>query len=334
MSLSTIHAKTEAVTGPVEWNADGAHGLCACPGAALHTGRNARGDCTVFIEGAPTLYCFHTTCRPIVDATNKRLRRALGGGSWELILPDGSFLRSGEARIPAGKPIPPPTPKPTTSAAALADEEKRILRDIALQADALKGRIFEHFAWPPADMWEDSPLRLLDDPERDWDFWLALWQPDDIVWVGNTYDSGRAEHAAHFRPAREWLADPKPAGQFTCGSAFKTNSISRSNENTVRRFLVIESDTLTKEQIGAVFLYMTNRLGYTLKAVVDTGGKSLHGWFNLPADAVLETRLKAALTALGCDPALFKPSQPVRCPGVMRDNGKPQSLLWCCHASP
>ena len=329
MNPSTIYGKTEAITGPVVWYDTGSRGFCACPGAALHTKETRPNHCSVFIEGTPTIYCFHNSCQPLVAAANKRLRRAIGGGSWELILPDGSFLRSGEARIPAGQPIPPPTPKPTTSAEAVVALEKRILRDITLQADALKSSILTHFAWDPADMWEDSPLRLLGDPKRDWSHWLALWNPDDIVWSGDTFSSGREEHARNFRPAKEWMAESKPAGPFTCGSAFKPGSISRSNENAIRRFLVIESDTLSKQQIGAVCLYMTNRLGYTLKAVVDTGGKSLHGWFNLPADAVLEARLKAALTALGCDPALFKPSQPARCPGAIRDNGNLQSLLWC-----
>ncbi len=328
--INNIHARTEAVVGPVEWDAGGARGLCACPGAALHTSPTKRTDCTVFIEGAPSVFCFHTTCAHAVAELNKRLRRTLGGNApWEIILPDGSLLRSGEVRILPGSiaPLLPKT-KPTTSEGAALDEEKRILRDIKMQMECLRGGILEAFAWGPAEMFESSPRCLKGDPADDWHHWLRLWEPNDIIWCGNTFDSGKPHHAANFRPAKEWRTI-RPSGQFTCGSAFAQNSFSRSNENARRKFLVVESDTLTKEQMGAVILYLTNRLFYTLHAVVDTGGKSLHGWLGLPNNAKEEERLKVALIALGCDAALFKPSQPVRVPGATRDNGNNQHLLWC-----
>ena len=60
---------------------------------------------------------------------------------------------------------------------------------------------------------------------------------------------------------------------------------------------------------------------------LDTGGKSLHAWFDAPRNKVLETRLKAGLVAFGCDPKVFTYSQPVRVPGAWRD-GKLQRLVW------
>ena len=108
------------------------------------------------------------------------------------------------------------------------------------------------------------------------------------------------------------------------------SSVSRSNENVDdRAFLVVESDTLTKPQVGAVFQAMRDLFKMKLYGVVDTGGKSLHGWFEKPPKKEWEAQLKAFLVPLGCDPAMFKPSQPVRIPGAKRDD-KHQSFLWFC----
>jgi hypothetical protein len=117
-------------------------------------------------------------------------------------------------------------------------------------------------------------------------------------------------------------------GNFTCGSSFKPGSFQRSNANcNGTRFLVIESDTLTKDEVGAVFAYLQRRMHYQLHCIIDTAGKSLHAWFDAPRNKVLENRLKAGLTAFGCDPKMFTYSQPVRVPGAWRD-GKMQRLIW------
>jgi hypothetical protein len=117
-------------------------------------------------------------------------------------------------------------------------------------------------------------------------------------------------------------------GNFTCGSSFKPGSFQRSNANcNGTRFLVIESDTLAKDEVGAVFSYLQKRLRYRLHCIIDTAGKSLHAWFDAPRNPLLESRLKAGLTAFGCDPKVFTYSQPVRVPGAWRD-GKMQRLIW------
>ena len=67
-----------------------------------------------------------------------------------------------------------------------------------------------------------------------------------------------------------------------------------------------------------------------LRAIVDTAGKSLHGWFDYPGDEVIE-ELRVVLRVLDCDPAMLKASQPVRLPGTRRKdkNGLPwQRLIW------
>ncbi len=61
--------------------------------------------------------------------------------------------------------------------------------------------------------------------------------------------------------------------------------------------------------------------------IIDITGKSLHAWFDAPANKTLEHRLKAGLTVFGCDPKLFTYSQPVRVPGAFRD-GRLQRFVW------
>ena len=73
--------------------------------------------------------------------------------------------------------------------------------------------------------------------------------------------------------------------------------------------------------------YLRRRLRYPLHCIIDTAGKSLHGWFDAPRNKVLENRLKAGLEQFGCDPKVFTYSQPVRVPGAWRD-GKLQRLIW------
>jgi len=117
-------------------------------------------------------------------------------------------------------------------------------------------------------------------------------------------------------------------GNYTCGSSFKPGSFSRCNENlNGHRFMVVESDTLTKDEVSAVFAYLRRRLQYPLHCIIDTAGKSLHGWFDAPRNKILENRLKAGLEVFGCDPKVFTYSQPVRVPGAFRE-GKLQRLIW------
>ena len=83
-------------------------------------------------------------------------------------------------------------------------------------------------------------------------------------------------------------------------------------------------------QIGAAgntLRIRRRRLHYPLHCIIDTAGKSLHGWFDAPRNKLLENRLKAGLEEFGCDPKVFTYSQPVRVPGAYRE-GKMQRLIW------
>ena len=207
------------------------------------------------------------------------------------------------------------------------DPESEILDRLKTIALSNKDRYLTHYNWDPADMAEESPVRL-EAPQEHYGAFLSLFHDADNIWIGDIKDSGR--HPQNFRRKEEWEKLSLPIGQFTTGAVFTPGSISRSNDRVDQRlYLVVESDTLQKAQVGAVFQLMRDLFRMKLYAVVDTGGKSLHGWFEVPKKKEWEDQLKAFLVPLGCDPATFKPSQPVRIPGAKR-NENTQSLLWFC----
>jgi len=169
---------------------------------------------------------------------------------------------------------------------------------------------------------------MTNEPDH-WRLLLQKFRPDDVVWIGDKFDSGKPEHAAHFKTATEWMNGTTAPGPFICPVAFKNTGCARTNDNVVsRRFLVVESDTLSRDEVGSVFKWLCDAADLSLVAIVDTGGKSLHGWFKFEEDLLDE--MKLVLPAFQCDPKLFTPSQPVRLPGALRDGvaGRYQKLVY------
>ncbi len=331
------------IVGAVEWETE-VSGLCRCPGESRHTHRTGKKDCRVNVDGAPTIHCFHSSCAEAVAAANHRLRSELGKSEWSLVLPGGETLRSGDVLRPqpatatAGVVCQPGGKtyilrRETIREQALANGQGAAaaveLETLRTVADRFKADLFEKFRWPFAAIVNDSPL-LVADREADEQFrtWLKLWPAHSVVWIGEVYSSGKPEHRTHFRPVAEWYQIGPVMGNFTCGAAFVPGSFQRSNANCDgTRFMVVESDTLAKDDVGAVFAYLNLRLRFNLHAIIDTAGKSLHGWFDCPKDRASEARLKAVLTVFGCDPKMFTYSQPVRVPGALRD-GRLQRIVW------
>ena len=224
---------------------------------------------------------------------------------------------------------------------ALMPEQKarveKVRAETLLVARARSGaqRILGEYACGFAFYGNRSPSKVFDqNPCEDWKLLLRLFKSDDVLWIAHDTkhsagaidtESWRNFCRTRFRSVEEWLREPEAPGLYTCPSAFKAGVHSRCNENVIaRRYLVLESDKLDKDQVCAVFRWMEQFS--RLRAIVDTAGKSLHAWFELPAlDDLLQ--LKIILPELGCDPALFTLSQPCRLPGGNRD-GRIQSLLY------
>jgi hypothetical protein len=316
------------IVGAVDWQTE-VSGFCRCPGDALHTHPTGKKDCRVNVDGAPTIFCFHASCAPAVAEANRRLRRELNATPWVLALPGGRVLRSGDVLQASGEVLPRAVIQAQARAEGRDASEQLIMETLRALAERFKPDLFEMFHWPMAQIIEDSPLQVCErDAEDQFRTWLKLWPAHCHVWIGDVFSSGKVEHRTHFRPIADWYQIGPAMGNYTCGSSFKPGSFRRCNENlNGQRFLVIESDTLAKDDMGAIFAYLNRRLHFNLHAVVDTAGKSLHGWFDAPRDKRTEARLKAVLTVFGCDPRLFTYSQPVRVPGAYRD-GRLQRLVW------
>lgn len=88
-----------------------------------------------------------------------------------------------------------------------------------------------------------------------------------------------------------------------------------------RLYLVIEQDIGTKDEQAAILAHLAT-LG-TLVMVVDSGGKSIHGWFACldRTEDQLRAFMKHAVS-LGADPATWTRCQFVRMPGGRRDGDR------------
>lgn len=313
--MSTMDAQgiAENLLGEVTWNEPDA-GYCRCPGIDLHTNPNGTRDCRVIVSGAPTIFCLHSSCAGAVDDMNRRLRSEVGKA--ECSKQPGSWKR-----------------RPPTLQEIERKREAEAKQRLAARSKVSLAQIIAEHGKDPADAWEESPVRLTEDAKNDWRLLLQLFPQEGVLWIGDTKDScddhadeKRKEYCRrHFRTVNDWLLEGAAPGQFTCPSLFRPGVHSRSNGCVVARpFLVVESDKLNKVEVMAIFQWMRGFM--RLRAVLDTAGKSLHGWFEYPPEESL-AELRVILPALGCDEALFKASQPCRLPGARRGD-KTQHLLW------
>ena len=229
---------------------------------------------------------------------SRRSHEAIKGAAEVLGIPDN------------GESLPPMTTDQRRARAAMiaAQNAERLAQENAARInDAIKRRCMDILApflsssWR-ADFWDDSPT-ILDGPIEDDArlFIRGLFDLEDHLWLGDQFDSGEARHAVNFRPAREWIRLESLPPRIASGT-FKPGVISRSDPNLINSpFIVIESDDLighkptddeereeNKRLCAALICLCRDRLKLTLRAVIDTGGKSLHGWFDRPSDEALK----------------------------------------------
>jgi hypothetical protein len=297
----------EAVLGEIDWK-EPDRGYCRCPGADLHSNPDGRRDCRVTLDGAPTVYCTHTSCLSAIEEANRRLRSEIGKAERE---PGAPMARR----------------KPT--AEDLERQRKAVEADrLARNAKAALAGVLRDHAIEPADLWRTSPTSLMGIKDADlWRHLLRIFHPDSVVWIGDKTDSGSPHHARHFRTVAEWLQSSTCPGPRITPATFKAGSYSRSGDNVeAHRLFIVEHDKLGIREQGALIKY--TRQWCRLRAVVFTGNKSLHAWFDMPDPEVME-RLLVLLDAWGLDPAGFKPTQPFRLPGKIHEqSGRYSDLLF------
>lgn len=305
--------QAEAVTGPVEWINEW-EGFLTCPGQDLHTNTSGDRDCKIYLDKVPTIYCVHQSCASPVANLNRELRRALNDST-------GMKLTLGGKSLGASITLTPQTVAPKSRREFL----QRRSRERQLKSAARKQleRIINDPAltWEPDQILADSPMAPGEEPHEDWPLFLSLFDGHEgLLWCGEKYDSGSEKHRDNFRTPDDWVMTPQPPAPFTCPSLFEPGTISRSNRTILSRpYMVMESDLLTKGEMGSVFRWFDKVARWPLRAVVDTGGKSLHGWMDMPPQGWLPD-LQVILEAMKLDPAMLKPSQPARLPGYPRNN--------------
>lgn len=313
-SNPTTHEIVERYLPQVEWTSE-IRGRAPCPGKHKHTTKSHRNDCWVFINGTPTVSCLHDNCREEVAAVNSNIRSA-----WSLFQPPLDEAAMSEAREKAAQ-------RHSTEA----------------KAKASLPEILKQFKWDILDIEISSKFRGAYNGQSTDIFLEKMFEAEDVLWIGDPENTGQERYASHFKKREDWTTnfDAWVYGNYTCASTFKPGTYSRANANVLTTpYLITEGDNVlgivpetdeqklaNKNASGAVARWLQEKVGLTLRAVVDSGNKSLHFWWEMPKKETFE-ELRIILPCLGFDRAMFKPSQPARLAGVIRDNGNEQKLLY------
>jgi hypothetical protein len=180
-----------------------------------------------------------------------------------------------------------------------------------------------------ATLEQADPCRLdpgLDRPET---YLKCLYPGDPLLCCG--WDKYKFD----CRPLSEWAGE-LASMQFLVPSAAATrDGLTQQGKTSrhaksmfpVRQYLVVESDLLTHDQQAAVLQHLAHFLPLVL--VVDSGGKSLHGYFDVrtvPEHDALKFFRYARL--LGADPTGWNIDAFKRMPGGRRENGRHQRVLF------
>jgi hypothetical protein len=183
-----------------------------------------------------------------------------------------------------------------------------------------------------ADIWKASPIRIDWPPEEDsWRVLSFLYASDEILFCGTGRE--KAKPGGAIRTAGEWCEYFETGGDIPphiipnplSGEERQTKSGEPSyrSDSCVRshRFAVVEFDNLDREQ--QIQFWSAIRL--PVAALVDSGGKSIHGWIKVDCDGTetwerdVEQRLFIErLVPLGVDPACRNEARLSRLPGHKR----------------
>jgi len=221
--------------------------------------------------------------------------------------------------------------------------EEHARRKVSTALRAKRASIIASHPWPEPAVRADSPeqrLGSLHDPRQ---FLAALFPSEAIVWTGAVNQSGR-NHAARWQTVEAWQDAPEhTVGPMVSPATWPTGTVSRSAENVATSpFVVLDFDGFdgikpeTPEALRdhissslAITRWLRESLGWHLAAVLFTGSKSIHSWFQTPPATALES-LKHTAPALGVDAGLIgRPEHPCRLPGWLHEKtGNVSRVLW------
>jgi hypothetical protein len=265
-----------------------------CPYHKLHSpSRDQRPSCRLYFDCYPHLYCLHVSCYEELQELNTYLRLLITGTT--------DFPETNRTAEPAG--------------------DYAYARMVARKLPKILAK-FRPRQWPHKPIEMSVPAFL----KR-----LGVWKRADRIWIGNERDSGSPKYGTHFRTLVQWQKTPPPLSwSFVCGCTFEPGTFSRSNANVrAHRILILESDALPPIDTAAVAKWIEKSFTLPLLALVYSGGKSLHCYFEHPGQEWLGL-YRPTLVAVGfCAGSLRNPSQPMRLANQVRaENAAVQHLLW------
>jgi hypothetical protein len=228
------------------------------------------------------------------------------------------------------------SPKPRPKAAV--KDGKKSLQEIITQAKIET----------EVDLWESSPIRLMDDLRHDTILFLkTLYVPTDLLWIGERVQPGIIGDT--IRPISDWITHFKNGGKTAphiilnplTGQPAPTKG---GDKETLRgdgnvaayRYCMAEFDTLSR--IEQIKFWAAVKL--PIIALIDSGNKSIHGIIeisklaNVPTSAQWDSEIKGRLydrilKPLGVDSACSNPARLSRLPGHYRtEKDAIQKLLW------
>lgn len=324
----SIHRKNVAEDalarcGEIDWH-DHTTGYLTCPGQHLHNTKNGHRDCQVKIDGTPTVYCQHQSCKSFIEDANRELRELME--TYQLL---GQLTEDRQKYIPKDRVRPPD--HLVTMGDQMLQEARSKSHEGALE-----------------DLKQSSPVKFSNDSGEQFKLFLSLFPEDAVIWQGKIDDSGQPHHSENFKTAKDWILEGVAKFPLVCTSSFMLGSVSRSKINVTQRNLLVfecdradltlaeklaskqipnDDDKLRNKEISvALIRRLQNDLGLKLVAVVDSGNKSLHAYFSYPGDAIL-AELKYLLPAMGGDPMVLGEASASRVPGY-EDHERKQTLLY------
>ncbi len=323
-------------------------GYAPCPGRDKHSQQSGERDFRVVLDGAPTGFCFHSSCADAVERFNYDLRRRIAQAERE-----GDAPREPS---PAGRVAPLPVPerkpkRPPFDAAMLEGFARRAGRGVSLEWLASRSPV----PLPPPEVQTVQTVSGL--------FLDALFTPGEKVLVFTRATSqgdyqwspGEGGH----RLARERgvvpVPSPLPAGggegvwflAAPVDGEWHVNAAPvRAGESprwgrrhgdcvTAWRYLVIESDLAEP----GLWLRALVQLPLRIVAIYTSGGRSIHALARLDVaskpewDAVRDTLLPV-LCPLGADPAAMTAVRLSRLPGCLRHGCRDTSGNYVRYESP
>ena len=197
------------------------------------------------------------------------------------------------------------------------------------------------------DLWESSPIRLLDDPTADAVLLLkTLFKSDDLLFIGERHKPGIIGQT--IRTAADWI------GYFQGGGATSPfiiiNPLSGEpapthggDKTTLRgdlcvknfKYCLIEFDNLNCE--NQIRFWATVKM--PIVVLIDSAGKSIHAWIDVKQLSQVTTAAEwqaeirgrlydQILKPLGVDTTCSNPARLSRLPGHWRNKEAIQKILW------